>query len=512
MKTKLNKLRFSDYFGRNYDEFVTLRKHVSVMKTGKSAKKSSQIARMIVLRAVMDQRFCAIVLRKVNLDHEKSTFPAIVKAFNKLQKLTGYDWRRYWEVNKGAKNPHIINTATGQIMRFVSFDKPESLAGLEMEDDRLQYGIIWFEEPMQIADKNNSGIIDSQKQKQEKENFEIIKSSAFRGEMLPKFWREIIFSFNDWSDGDYWIINEYVKPYIRENESLLDKKGKQLHYDPNYENGKGIMVLVGSGGLNEYNDKDYIYFIKRIKQDDPEFFKAIWLGTSAAVSGNAYALANINKIRRDIDLSLVKEWLIGVDYSSRKDFTAVYLIGFNNETYDVQIVDGWDYHRGKAANPMPEPELIQTIWEKICEWRITYNFSNLSTMAEVHVDSRDATVRSYLQQHWENSKAERMDIMSPSPAAKWNSAASYIRILVTRYMMGSGKLRVAPHLKGIMDEFKARTITKDRGIQDGGDDRCQSFEYSWSHQIEDMIPRIAYDAIYESYMRVRWEQKQEGSQ
>ncbi|MCS5736520.1 phage terminase large subunit [Herbiconiux daphne] len=88
----LNKsLSLRRYFGKNYDEFITLKKLYTIFKTGKSAKKSTEIARYIVLMAFLDQRFCAVVLRKVLLDHEKSTFPAIIKAFNRLQEQTGYN-------------------------------------------------------------------------------------------------------------------------------------------------------------------------------------------------------------------------------------------------------------------------------------------------------------------------------------------------------------------------------------------------------------------------------------
>lgn len=504
----LRRLSLREYFGKNYDEFVTLKKYISVMKTGKSGKKSSTIARMIVLRAVTDQRFCAVVLRKVGLDHEKTTIPAIVKAFNKLQKLTGYDWTKYWTVNKGAKNPNIINNFTGQIIRFVSFDRPESIAGLELDRLELMYMFIWFEEPMQISDTNDNFKDTYDKEKKEEREFEIIISSAFRGELPEKAHREICFSFNDWSNGDYWIINKYVKPFINEDNKILDTKGKQVHYDPSYQDGKGIYVMVGSGGINEFNDSDYIKQIEDIKMNDPEFYKAIWLGTSAQVIGNAYSSANLSKIHFEKRPDRVQEWFIGIDYSSTKDFTAVYLCGTNSDK-EFHVIDGFDYHRGKAKNPVAEPVLIKYIWQKIETWCNEYDFSSSDDYAEVRVDSRDATVRSYLQKHWAEAKPRfQYEIGEPAAAAKFRSASSFVRIMAHRYLMGAGKFFINPELKEYINELKQRKILKDGSIKDGGDDRCQAVEYSTSHNLENMLPSVVYDNILNSYAGIVRERKE----
>lgn len=487
------------------------------MKTGKSAKKSSQVARKIVLRVIGNQTACAIVLRKVMLDHEKSTFPAIIKAFNKFQKLTGYNWRKDWDVFKGAKNPHIINNKTGQIIRFVSFDKPESLAGLELDDVRIQYLEFWFEEPMQIVDKNNKAKDTSMKQKQEEQNFDIIVSSGFRGQLInPSEHREITFTFNDWSDGDYWILEKYIQPFIREDQNVLEYFGVQSTYDPSFEDGKGIYVMVGSGGLNEYNDSDYLSFIKNIKENDPEFYKAIWLGTVAQIFGNAYSPANLKKVKvGGIQMDKVEELLVGIDYSATKDKTIMLLIGYNDQDKSMQVIDGWQYHRGKSAaahqkNPMSppemsEPDMIRYMYDLLEQWRVKYDFARYDDKAEIHIDPRDATVKSYLQKYYDDgSKAMRMDYMRPVGASKFKSSASFVRILATRYFMGAGKITIAPHLTWLFDEWKIRTIKKDGSIQDGNDDAAQAFEYGWSHMIERMMPREAYEAILNAAGEMKW--------
>ncbi len=494
-------LKLSEYYGKNYDEFLTLLKGTTVMKTGKSGKKSSTIARNIVFRLITDGTFCAIVLRKVNLDHEKSTIPAITKAFNKYQSLTGYDWRRDWVVNKGAKNPHIINIRTNQIIRFVSFDRPESMAGLELEELYLHYQMIWFEEPMQISDKDtSSNKSNAEKQLKEERDFDIIVSSAFRGNPPPHVHREIVFSFNDWSDGDYWIIDKYVKPFINEVPDILDKKGKQVHYDPEFENGKGILVLVASGGINEFNDEDYINFIKSIKKNDPEFYKAIWLGTAAQIIGNAYAKANLNKVILKDGHERVTDWLIGIDYSSTKDFIAIVLSG-TNDNQEFIVVDGWGYHRGKAKNPLSEPELIKFLWEKIEFWSKKYNFASTSEFkASVRVDARDSVVRSYLEEHYHEATANyRTDIDIPMPAKKFKSSSNWIRVMATRYIMGAGKFWLSPKLKQLWQELINRRITKDGGITDGNDDFAQAMEYCFSHILDVILPRNVYIQLQETY-------------
>ncbi|MCS5736519.1 hypothetical protein [Herbiconiux daphne] len=66
-----------------------------------------------------------------------------------------------------------------------------------------------------------------------------------------------------------------MKKFIAENSGILDKKGKQGYYDPDFENGSGILVIIASGGINEFNDQDYINFITDVKKNDPEFYKAL---------------------------------------------------------------------------------------------------------------------------------------------------------------------------------------------------------------------------------------------
>lgn len=495
----LKPLKLSEYYGHNYDEYVGAKFYIACMKTGKSGKKSSTIARKIVMRAIASQRFCAVVARKVGLDHEKSTIPAIVKAFNKVQALTGYEWRKYWTVNKGAKNPNIINEVTGQIIRFVSFDRPESMAGLELDDEQLDYEYIWFEEPMQVSDKKENFKDTATRQKREEQEFDIIVSSAFRGKLPEGGHREIAFSFNDWSDGDYWIINKYVKPYINEDVEILDKKGKQLHYDPNFMDGKGILVMVASGGINEWNDEDYIKFATEIKHNDYEFYKAIWLGAAAQIVGNAYSAANIKMINLEKKPEAVEEWLIGIDYSSTKDYIAMYLEG-TNANQELHVIDCFRYHRGKEKDPMPEPVLIKHMWQKIEKWHKEYEFSTSHLRVEVRIDSRDSTMRSYLQKHWgEANKVFRFDIEEPAAAAKFRSASSFVRVMALRYIMGDGKLFINPELTSLIDNIKARTIFKDGSIKDGGDDDVQAVEYGYSHKIEDMLPAVVYHNILETY-------------
>lgn len=500
----LRPLKFSNYFGHNYDEFVTLKYYVAALKTGKSAKKSTITARKMVMRMILEQPLCAVVLRKQMIDHEKSTFPAIIKAFRKFEEETGYDWMQDWQINRKAQNPNITNLKTGQVIRFVSFDRPESMAGLELEDPRIYYGFLWFEEPMQISDrakKDTSGMVE----KQEEQNYDIMISSAFRGILPhPQAHREIILTFNDWSKGDYWIIRKYIKPFIREDEEVLDKEGKMITYDPSFESGKGIFVLVASGGINEFNDEDYLKFVAEIKKNDPEFYKAIWLGTAAQVTGNAYSMANLSKIKREIDFNDITEYNHGIDYAVSKDYIVLSLVGFNPETYRRQVVDAFRYHRGKEKNPMSEPEMIKFLWNKIVEWSKKYNFAATDVVASIHVDARDATVKSFLQEEWDNSgNIERLDIGRPESAAKWNKASSWIRVMVDRYTMGAGLFHVAPHLDWLMEEYKTRTFVKDGTLKDGDDDGPQSVEYATSFQIENLVPYQFMNTLIEREREMR---------
>lgn len=506
--SSINSISRREYYGRNYDEFLRLQAYYRILKSGKNAKKSSVEAREIVERSLTDPSFCAFVLRKIFKDHVKSTYAAIVKAFNWVKNKTGYDWTKEWVTAINAMDPRIENVKTGQVIRFASFDRPNSLAGAELESDNLYYGDLWFEEPMQISDMAKRP--NHEEQQQEKHQFEIIESTLLRGQLPHKnAYRTVTFTFNDWSDGRHWILETFIKPFIKEDYRILDIYGKQLYYNPDFRNGKGIFVQVTSAGVNEFMDEKYKEFLINIRETDYEFYKAIGLGTRSTFMGNAYGgSANLSQIRRDIDLNRIERFAVGWDYASSKDKTAIVLIGINEKESEIQVVDSWTYHRGQVKNPVKEPELIAMMMEVIANWQRKFKFAVYEYRTKISGDSRDATVTAFLTQEFHKLPPHiKLDLMQPEPASKFNSSSSFIRVMATRWLIGSSKLHVASHLDEFMDELKMRTIEVDGKLRDGNDDLVQAFEYAWSSDIDRIIPWEYYQNFLSEQDKQRYEKR-----
>lgn len=469
-------LSIQDYVTKNYAELFLFKAFYKIYETAKSAKKSSVFARSIIIRLLSDKRACVLVLRKYAKDHRDTTLKALIKAFDDLEARTGYDWKKYWTINAG-KDIYFANNETKQRIYFGSFDRYDSLAGLEPEGLKNYFSIIWLEEPIQQTKKEGDNLTDDELILR----FESIKNTCFRGITPIGGIREILISYNDW-DPFSKFKETYITPYVQKDEKRLLEVGKQFLYDPNAFNGLGLLYVCSGAGVNEFTDEQTKIEYKNLKQIDYNKFKCVVGGCGMYYDESAYG-ENLKLIQKINANNFEPGYLVfGIDYSSKRDKTVIKAVILSTNFHKIQIIDQWEYDDKRVDNDhkLTDPQQVEQLW-KFIEKTIEKNKNGLvAAQIKIWIDSRDTVVRGYLTECWKKSIYKDM-ITHPLPASKFGIAGNKIRVAAVRALMGMKRIYVAPHIyKKCLSEWNARIILKNGNLKDGNDDGSQAFEYSIS--------------------------------
>lgn len=484
MEQLIYKIDLNEWVGKNYDEFFKFKCKYKIYETAKDAKKSTVFARTLILKLLQDPRLCAMILRKYMKDHKETTFEDIKGAFNAFEKKYGYNWKSEWTYSNSNNGVYFKNIKTGQKINFASFDKYDSITGASLgaddSDNKLYWGVLWLEEPVQKNDTDNSEVTDEELIS----NFNAIESTLFRGILPPKAMREVWMSYNDWRP-DSQFKEHFISRFVKKNEDNLIRDGKQYYYDPEAFGGAGGLWVFGGAGLNEFRDDSSRKFFKQLKEVDTDLFKVIVLGCGASFEGSAYGenLRKISKIRNystDIERGHL---FIGIDYSSKRDATVASAVLVSEDFWKIQIIDKWSYKDKDAGigERLTDPEQISHLWNFIENTCKKFKNYMLNSKVHVYVDSKDTVVRSYLYEAWKQSDLKSF-IEPVKPASKFGIAGKIVRVFAVRMLMGMNRIAVVDkHFDFYMNEWKKRVLKKNGDVKDGNDDASQSFEYAISN-------------------------------
>ncbi len=472
----IKRLNISEYITKNYNELFCFAARYFIYETAKNAKKSSVFARKIIIRLLTDIRSCVLVLRKYAKDHKDTTLKSLINAFDDLERRTGYDWKKYWNISAG-KDIYFWNTQTKQRIYFGSFDRYDSIAGLEPEGLNNYFSIIWLEEPIQQTKKEGDNLSDDELIMR----FESIKNTCFRGLLPEGGIREVLISYNDWDPFNKFK-EVYITPYFQKDENRLLKYGKQFIYDPNAFDGLGLLYVCSGAGVNEFTSLDTEQEYLNLKRIDYNKFKCMIGGCGMSYDESAYG-ENLKLINQIDSTNFERGYLVfGIDYSSKRDKTVIKAVILSENFFKIQIIDQWEYEDKKVDhnNKLTDPEQVNQLWQFI-ENTIIKNKANMLPMqVKIWIDSKDTVVRSYLTECWKKSIFKNM-ITQPLPASKFGIAGNKIRVAAIRALMGMGRIFVSPHIfKKCLAEWNSRVILKNGMIKDGNDDGSQAFEYSIS--------------------------------
>ena len=481
----ISTLNISDYITKNYDELFLFKAYYYIYETAKNAKKSSVFARKIIIRLLTDTRSCVLVLRKYAKDHKDTTLKSLINAFDDLEVRTGYDWKKYWNISAG-KDIYFWNTQTKQRIYFGSFDRYDSIAGLEPEGLKNYFSIIWLEEPIQQTKKEGDNLTDDELLIR----FESIKNTCFRGLLPEGGIREILISYNDWDPFNKFK-EQYITPYFQKDENRLLKYGKQFLYNPNAFNGLGLLYVCSGAGVNEFTSAETEIEYLNLKQIDFNKFKCIVGGCGMSYDESAYG-ENLKLVSVINENNFSKGYLVfGIDYSSKRDKTVIKAVILSEDFFKIQIIDQWEYEDKKVEQnqKLTDPQQVSMMW-KFIENTIIKNKANMvPSQVKIWIDSKDTVVRGYLTECWKKSIFKNM-ITQPLPASKFGIAGNKIRVAAVRALMGMGRIFVSPHIfKKCLAEWNSRVILKNGNLKDGNDDGSQAFEYSISSLFNEIFTK-----------------------
>ena len=174
----MTQVRLSEKIGKGYSSFWNFRGRYLVVKGSRASKKSTTAALKIIYNLMKYPLSNALVVRQVFNTQRDSTFKQLQWAVNYLN--VAHLWRFTVSPLEATYIP------TGQKIYFRGLDNPESITSITVPFGFINF--VWFEEAYQIRKEDDFNKIDL----------------SIRGDLPQGYYKQIILTFNPWSDKS-WI-------------------------------------------------------------------------------------------------------------------------------------------------------------------------------------------------------------------------------------------------------------------------------------------------------------------
>ncbi len=361
----------------------------NVLTGGKGAGKSYQIALYLVIKFLQDQQRNVVVGARYIKTNQDTTFPAIRKAITLLSETA---IPNLIDNFKFTTQPlKITYLPTGQIIKFVSFEKIDTTSSISTDNPNTYFDTIWFEELISADDINKAEGGDSDDIGTNERNILTMINSVIRYDMSNDYHKnakpQVIFSNNAWLP-DYWLIKKYIDRYTPTNEELLQNYGSQEYIDKDkkFDLGKGLFVSRTNALINPASSETLKEEIRDGGGDDITY--AMILGATQRIGGN-FLLPVLYNLRHDIPDRVYGEWNgnekfvvlssgIDIGQSVKGDATTCYLhASSTNESAfanykRLYILDEY-YHSNRTHTKKSSRELCYDIIKKHFEWGERYD-------------------------------------------------------------------------------------------------------------------------------------------
>lgn len=234
--------------GKGYKRFWHSKKRYLALKGSRGSKKSTTTSLRQILHIMRYPLSNGVVFRRYEVLHRDSTFAQLKWAINQL------GVRHLWTDKLSPMR--LIYKPTNQQIMFRGLDNAESITSLTVEKGVLDWA--WFEEAYQIEREDDFNKIDL----------------SLRGEMPPGYFRQLIFTFNPWSQ-HIWLKKRFF-------DVCEDANG-------NYVDDPLIDTFTTNYMCNEFLDPtDYMIF-EMMKERYPERYIVEGLGGWGITEGLVYS-------------------------------------------------------------------------------------------------------------------------------------------------------------------------------------------------------------------------------
>lgn len=307
-----------------------------------------------------------VVLRKYNVDHEKTTVSAILKVFGILAKafdrpelipIAGDEKRKGKDAlfiyYKGEMR--IENSITNSNIFFFSLNRYEGYKSLSLKEDDQAIDTIWYEEPVELADASKGDLTINDGNFFDWIQIEITFLRGYRdvdditGEQILKKgfdWvqPEVIFTTNA-VNPDHWIIKDFADKYTPfDTTNKLDiehyeKYGFRVYWDTEWRNGEGLLVVRNNSVLNPGRDKNAM---QDLKEKNYQLYLEVYVGATAQHGGSAFG-ESIRYIETTLpDTKDMWPMSCGVDYAiaQERDYFVGTFLATDTKIYNPEDPGG----------------------------------------------------------------------------------------------------------------------------------------------------------------------------
>lgn len=289
-----NRVSLKDCIGKGYGQFWNFRGRYLIVKGSRGSKKSTTAALKIIFNIMKYPLSNAIVVRQTFNTLRDSSFKQLQWAVEKLGVA------HLWKFTVSPLEATYI--PTGQKIYFRGMDNPLSITSITVAKGFLCY--CWFEEAYQITSEEAFNKIDL----------------SLRGQLPEGYYRQIIMTFNPWSD----------KIWIK----------KRFFDEPNTDN---KLAITTTYQCNEWLDDTDINIFNEMKEKYPRRYEIEGLGNWGVNEGLIFDNWRVEEFDRDsLDLPL---W-IGLDFGW-KDPTAISILRVDEQNKKLYFCEEY-YHSQKT--------------------------------------------------------------------------------------------------------------------------------------------------------------------
>lgn len=301
------RVNIAEIIGRGYREFWQSKHRYLIVKGGRGSKKSTTAALKIIYIMMKMPLANALVIRRVFNTLRDSCFQQLKWAVQRLKVA------HLWKFNLSPLE--AVYLPTGQRIMFRGLDDPMSITSITV--DKGYINLVWFEEFYQVEKEDDFNKIDM----------------SIRGEMEPGYYKQIIMTFNPWSE-KHWI--------------------KRRFFDKPDSN---TLALTTTYKCNEWLGADDIALFEAMKKNNPRRYRIEGQGEWGVSEGLIYE--NVHESEFDVTEISKRAGTVsifGLDFGYTNDPTA-FICGIVDEKAKELYI--YDEHYEKAMTNSDIAKMIK---------------------------------------------------------------------------------------------------------------------------------------------------------
>ena len=300
MNLKIKK-NLPQIIGKGYATYWNYKGRYKVVKGGRGSKKSTTTALWIIYKMMQYPLANTLVIRRVFNTHKDSTYTQLKWASNVL------GVSHLWKFSKSPLEATYV--PTGQKILFRGLDDPMSITSITVEHGHLCW--CWFEEAFQIMNEDDFNKVDM----------------SIRGELPPGYFKQIILSFNPWSE-KHWLKKRFF--------DVVDDD---------------ILAITTNYTCNEFLGSDDKKLFEKMKINNPRRYNIEGLGNWGIAEGLVYdnfeeLEFNIDEIKKRRNVKSA----FGLDFGYTNDPTAFIASLIDLDNNEIYIFD--EHYQKAMSNKM----------------------------------------------------------------------------------------------------------------------------------------------------------------